>query len=430
MLFATVALARKLGVDAESALRRTVRTFSERYERFVALRGRARTRRRDRRRGDPAAAVPRGPRVVSEAVGPTRDQIAAARERIAPHVRRTPVLDVAAGTFGVACAADAEARAAAGDRLVQAARGVQPHAHGGRGPRGRRGGERRQLRVGGGPRRPRAWAPRRDLRALELARREDREGPSDRRRRAGDRRLLRRRVGRGHRSGAAETGAVWMHPFDQPAVVAGQGTIGLELSEQAPDADTVLVAVGGGGLIAGIASWFAGHDLRVVGVEPGTSRCLQAAMEAGEPVDVPVVGTSRRLARHAAGRRHRVRGRERRPRRSRRARRRRRDPRGPARDLAGAAHVRRARWGGCPGRGDVRGVHAGGRGTARRAGLRRQRRPHRRHRVRSGLDAARRSVSSPGDDDRLRARVRVPDVGDGTHVHETGAHAVGHGLLP
>ena len=89
---------------------------------------------------------------------------------------------------------------------------------------------------------------------------------------------------------AAETGATWMHPFDQPEVVAGQGTIGLELSEQAPDADTVLVAVGGGGLIAGIASWFAGHDLRVIGVEPVTSRCLQASLEAGGPVDVPVSG--------------------------------------------------------------------------------------------------------------------------------------------
>ena len=88
---------------------------------------------------------------------------------------------------------------------------------------------------------------------------------------------------------AAETGACWMHPFDQPEVVAGQGTIGIELSEQAPDADTVLVAVGGGGLIAGIAAWYAG-DVRVVGVEPVSSRCLDAALEAGEPVDVPVGG--------------------------------------------------------------------------------------------------------------------------------------------
>jgi len=88
---------------------------------------------------------------------------------------------------------------------------------------------------------------------------------------------------------AAETGACWMHPFDQPEVVAGQGTIGVELAEQVPDADTVLVAVGGGGLIGGIAAWFAG-DVRVVAVEPASSRCLDAALEAGEPVDVPVGG--------------------------------------------------------------------------------------------------------------------------------------------
>ena len=91
------------------------------------------------------------------------------------------------------------------------------------------------------------------------------------------------------RERAAETGACWMHPFDQPEVVAGQGTIGIELSEQALDADTVLVAVGGGGLIGGIAAWYAG-DVRVVGVEPIASRCLDAALEAGEPVDVPVGG--------------------------------------------------------------------------------------------------------------------------------------------
>ncbi|MEO8477519.1 MAG: threonine/serine dehydratase [Actinomycetota bacterium] len=88
---------------------------------------------------------------------------------------------------------------------------------------------------------------------------------------------------------ADETGAFWMHPFDQPEVVAGQGTIGIELAEQVPDADTVLVAVGGGGLIGGIASWFAG-GIRVVAVEPASCRCLDAALEAGEPVEVPVGG--------------------------------------------------------------------------------------------------------------------------------------------
>jgi threonine dehydratase len=86
-----------------------------------------------------------------------------------------------------------------------------------------------------------------------------------------------------------ETGAVWMHPYDQAAVVAGQGTIGLELSEQVPALETVLVSVGGGGLLGGIASWFAG-DARIIVVEPETSRSMGAALDAGEPVDVPVAG--------------------------------------------------------------------------------------------------------------------------------------------
>jgi threonine dehydratase len=88
-----------------------------------------------------------------------------------------------------------------------------------------------------------------------------------------------------------ETGALAMHPFDQPEVVAGGGTIGLELSEQVSDADTVLVAVGGGGLIAGIASWFRG-DVRVVGVEPEGCPTLHAALAAREPVDVEVGGVA------------------------------------------------------------------------------------------------------------------------------------------
>ncbi|HEY6568170.1 MAG TPA: threonine/serine dehydratase, partial [Actinomycetota bacterium] len=87
----------------------------------------------------------------------------------------------------------------------------------------------------------------------------------------------------------SETGAVWMHPYDQPEVVAGQGTIGLELSQQVPGVETVVVSVGGGGLIAGIASWFV-SGVRIVAVEPDTSRCLGAALEAGEPIEVPVSG--------------------------------------------------------------------------------------------------------------------------------------------
>src|SRR5262249_23306843 len=74
-----------------------------------------------------------------------------------------------------------------------------------------------------------------------------------------------------------------------PEVVAGQGTLGRELSQQADDLDTILVAVGGGGLIAGIASWFAGK-VRVIGVEPENAPSLARALAAGQIVDVDVTG--------------------------------------------------------------------------------------------------------------------------------------------
>jgi threonine dehydratase len=88
-----------------------------------------------------------------------------------------------------------------------------------------------------------------------------------------------------------ETGALLMHPFDQPEVIAGQGTIGIELEEQIHDLDTVLVAIGGGGLIAGIAAWFRGR-VRVVGVEPVTCATMTAALEAGGPVVAEVGGVA------------------------------------------------------------------------------------------------------------------------------------------
>ena len=88
---------------------------------------------------------------------------------------------------------------------------------------------------------------------------------------------------------AAETGALVMHAYDQPEVVAGQGTIGIELAEQVPDADTVMVAIGGGGLIGGVAGWYEGRT-RVIGVEPETSQSMTAALAAGKPVDVEYGG--------------------------------------------------------------------------------------------------------------------------------------------
>lgn len=80
------------------------------------------------------------------------------------------------------------------------------------------------------------------------------------------------------------SGAVSVHAYDQRETLLGQGTLGLELARQAPDLDTLLVAVGGGGLIGGIAAWYGGA-VRVIGVEPDGAPTLFRALEAGRPVD-------------------------------------------------------------------------------------------------------------------------------------------------
>jgi threonine dehydratase len=86
-----------------------------------------------------------------------------------------------------------------------------------------------------------------------------------------------------------QTGAMPVPAFDQNETIMGQGTVGFELDQQAPDIDTVLVSVGGGGLIAGIAAWYAGR-IKVVGVEPFASPTLSKALEAGHPVDAEAGG--------------------------------------------------------------------------------------------------------------------------------------------
>jgi threonine dehydratase len=88
---------------------------------------------------------------------------------------------------------------------------------------------------------------------------------------------------------AQQSGALAVHAYDQEEVVAGQGTVGRELERQAPDLDTVFVAVGGGGLIGGIAAWYAGRT-RVIGVEPELCPTLARALEVGRPVDEAVSG--------------------------------------------------------------------------------------------------------------------------------------------
>jgi threonine dehydratase len=82
----------------------------------------------------------------------------------------------------------------------------------------------------------------------------------------------------------AKTGRTFVHPFDDPLVVAGHGTVGLEIAEDVPDADVVVVPVGGGGLVAGIAT--ALPDRRVVGVEPRQANTLSAALASGRPTPV------------------------------------------------------------------------------------------------------------------------------------------------
>jgi threonine dehydratase len=87
---------------------------------------------------------------------------------------------------------------------------------------------------------------------------------------------------------AEETGRTLVHPYDDPLVMAGQGTVGLEIVEDLPDVDVVLVQVGGGGLVSGIATAVNGlrPEARVVAIEPEQSRALHESLLAGKPVTV------------------------------------------------------------------------------------------------------------------------------------------------
>lgn len=89
----------------------------------------------------------------------------------------------------------------------------------------------------------------------------------------------------------ARSGALPIHAYDQAETLLGQGTVGLELAEQAPDLDTLLVAVGGGGLIGGIAAYYAGR-IKLIGVEPELAPTLERALAAGQPVDAEAGGVA------------------------------------------------------------------------------------------------------------------------------------------
>ena len=90
---------------------------------------------------------------------------------------------------------------------------------------------------------------------------------------------------------AEQSGALTIHAYDQPETLLGQGTVGLELEQQCPQLDVLLVAVGGGGLIGGIAAWYGGR-IRIIGVEPAAAPTLYRALQAGHPVDAEAGGVA------------------------------------------------------------------------------------------------------------------------------------------
>jgi threonine dehydratase len=90
---------------------------------------------------------------------------------------------------------------------------------------------------------------------------------------------------------AAQTGALSIHAYDDPYVLAGQGTLGMELETQLGKLDTILIAVGGGGLIGGVAAWYQ-SSVRVIGVEPEQAPSLFNALKAGRPIDVETGGVA------------------------------------------------------------------------------------------------------------------------------------------
>jgi threonine dehydratase len=96
---------------------------------------------------------------------------------------------------------------------------------------------------------------------------------------------------------ASETGAVLIPPFDHPDVIAGQGTLGLEILDEVPDATTIIVPIGGGGLISGVASAVKqraareGREVRVIGVQAANAAAYPVSLEAGEPTEISLVAT-------------------------------------------------------------------------------------------------------------------------------------------
>ena len=217
--------------------------------------------------------------------------IDAAAARIAPHVRRTPGIDLAAGTFDgigfpltlklecLQVTASFKPRGAFNRMLSAAvpAAGVIAASGGNHGiavaHAARTLGHRAEIFV------PEVISPAKVARLKELGAAVTITGKV-----YGDALAASQKR-------AAETGALVLHAYDQPEILAGQGTVAREFEAQAPGLDTVIVAVGGGGLIGGMAAWYRGAT-KLIAVEPRTSRALDAALQAGKPVDVDVSGVA------------------------------------------------------------------------------------------------------------------------------------------
>ncbi len=219
----------------------------------------------------------------------TRERIAATEARIRPHVRRTPVLSADAGEFGLPAgellfklellqhSGSFKARGAFANLMLRdvPAAGVVAASGGNHGAAvayaAQRLGVKATIFV------PQITSPAKLARirsyGAELV-------------------IVGERYADALAASEAEvvaSGAMAVHAFEQVETLLGQGTIGLELEADAPDIDTLLVAVGGGGLIGGIAAWFGGR-VRVVAVESDGAPTLHHAFAAGEPVDAPAGG--------------------------------------------------------------------------------------------------------------------------------------------
>ncbi len=209
---------------------------------------------------------------------------------IRPYIRRTPVLVSTAPISGWRRCRSPQAGTLSALRVVQGARRVRQPADARRCRRPAWWRRRAAITARPSPtRRERLGRAREDLRAEHLLAGQDRADPPLRRRAGGRRRALCGCARAPARLAGAQSGAMAVHAFDQAETMLGQGTIGLELEQQA-ELDTLLVAVGGGGLIGGIAAWFANKHPRDRGRARSRADPRMRRWRAGRPVDAQAGG--------------------------------------------------------------------------------------------------------------------------------------------